>query len=357
MKIAAVCCERNEEDIIESYCRYYLNICDLIVIYDDGSTDDTRDVILKMVEEGLNIYLIESEQLGGLTVEVVSRLMSIQNRLARIAFTEYGADLVVPFDSDEFLTREEGGNPREVLEQLDPGKVYRCMQRGYVYQEDPEDNSRFLPAYFRFWRIASLEKYHKVIVSKEIYSGPDATIGNGSHSVDHFIDDQRTALPSEDVPQLRIAHYPLRSTAQTTYKNVTNWLDMLWNPERGSAHYHWKDVYDVVKRQGFLDPETVTYLSYRYLVRNSVVTDELIVTESPIDLSFCGDTLTLKYTHYEKALAMFLPRLLDYFEGAIARRLEVEGHMMTDAVLQQISAPQQSPPALNRAARRQNKRK
>ena len=52
---------KNEVDIIESFIRYNSKIVDEMIILDNGSTDDTVNVINNLINEGLSIALIHDE--------------------------------------------------------------------------------------------------------------------------------------------------------------------------------------------------------------------------------------------------------------------------------------------------------
>jgi len=54
-KIFVVLATKNESDIIESYCRYNLTFCDGMIIYERQSSDNTNEIIRKLIAEGLPI--------------------------------------------------------------------------------------------------------------------------------------------------------------------------------------------------------------------------------------------------------------------------------------------------------------
>ena len=58
MKIVSITTIKNEADIIESFVRYHQNIFDLMIILDNGSTDDTSYILNELINEGLPIKVI-----------------------------------------------------------------------------------------------------------------------------------------------------------------------------------------------------------------------------------------------------------------------------------------------------------
>lgn len=59
MKIVSITMIKNESDIIESFIRYNLNIFDEMLILDNGSTDDSVNIISKLQDENLPVILIK----------------------------------------------------------------------------------------------------------------------------------------------------------------------------------------------------------------------------------------------------------------------------------------------------------
>ena len=61
MKIVSITTIKNEADIIESFIRYHLNIVDLMIILDNGSTDDTLNILNQLEQESLPIVILNDE--------------------------------------------------------------------------------------------------------------------------------------------------------------------------------------------------------------------------------------------------------------------------------------------------------
>ena len=59
---------KNEIDIIESFICYHLNIVDGTTISDNGSSDNTLNIIKKLKDEGLPVHYIEDE------IEIMSKI-------------------------------------------------------------------------------------------------------------------------------------------------------------------------------------------------------------------------------------------------------------------------------------------
>ena len=115
MKIISITTIKNESDIIESFVRYHLNIMDLMIILDNGSTDDTLDILIQLKNEGLPIVVIIDE-------DKYFEPYIKYNYLLDVALNEYSADIICPLDCDEFIICDEG-NPRVVYLQKPMMKI------------------------------------------------------------------------------------------------------------------------------------------------------------------------------------------------------------------------------------------
>ena len=99
MKIACYALAYNEERILPHFIEHYKEFCDKIVIYDNMSTDDTKQLSLDL---GCDVVSWEAPG-GGLSDKAYIDIKSNCYKETREDF-----DWIIIADSDEFFTHREG---------------------------------------------------------------------------------------------------------------------------------------------------------------------------------------------------------------------------------------------------------
>jgi glycosyltransferase involved in cell wall biosynthesis len=94
-KIEIISCVKNEEEFIRSFIEYHSQIADKITIIDNGSTDNTLNIINKYFKNKIKLitYLNDFEHKGQICTNVMK---------------ESDCDLLIPLDADEFLVYDYG---------------------------------------------------------------------------------------------------------------------------------------------------------------------------------------------------------------------------------------------------------
>ena len=99
MKIACYALAYNEEQILPHFIDHYKKFCDKIVIYDNMSTDNTKELSLDL---GCEVIQWEAKG-GGLSDQ---SYLDIKSNCYKQDRKEY--DWVITVDSDEFITHKDG---------------------------------------------------------------------------------------------------------------------------------------------------------------------------------------------------------------------------------------------------------
>lgn len=277
MHITGFVLVKNEEDIIESFIRYNMSILDLLIIIDNGSVDNTLEIINNLLKEGLDIILERNSTLEFNQIKISNYY------LRKIASGNYGkTDLIIPLDSDEFIVSEhENDSPRTILEGLKDDCLYLYKWRNYIPSSTQETNS-FVPDEFKICRTRSVEKVEKTIIPTRIVSD-DFTLINGNH--DAF--DNGNPLTKKKVPKLRLAHYPIRSKKQFILKNTIGFFNRLCTPTYVMGRSkHIEDAYFEYMNNKQIDLNTLQKFAVNYCQNNVSIneTETIIFTKK-----YCGD--------------------------------------------------------------------
>jgi hypothetical protein len=318
-KIFTVAQVKNENDIIESFCRYNLTYCDGMLILDNGSIDNTVEIILKLIDEGLPITLVKKDTLK-------PSGMSYKTQIAHKAFDEFGADLVLPLDADEFLCHVDGINPRETLDSLDEEVEYHAAWRTYVYTQEPDITLGFMPNNFTYYRNPSMDepkKYvrrKKVIASKNLLINKLAEFGPGAHFLS-YPSEYKDSVNSKTCENLFVAHYPIRSKFQIIRKAASNWIHK-WcgyhSPSRGVLDALQLGIlFNELRESGEISADRMNTLSIEYaMTLDACENNEIRYTDresldklktelgqeltfaGKMNISFCSEQLNLSHTDY-----------------------------------------------------------
>ncbi|UXZ04105.1 glycosyltransferase family 2 protein [Moraxella nasicaprae] len=116
ISIAAMMRVRNERDNIGVVIEAVYKYVDVIILYDDCSTDDTVDIVKSYQQKGINIDLIEGQE-WLFNEALIHQIIVKRGR-------EIGATHFVQLDADEIFS--SALNPtvfRELMQQMQPGDV------------------------------------------------------------------------------------------------------------------------------------------------------------------------------------------------------------------------------------------
>ena len=322
-KIFIISRVRNEADIIESFCRYNLTYSDGMLIRDNGSSDNTKEIIQNLINEGLPIYWVD---------DVKGR-----DKFAKKAVDEYGADLIIPLDADEFLYHTDGINPRETLEALCEDVEYQLIWRTYIYEKEPDIKLGFMPNNFTRYRNSRFEQFQinrKVMASRHLIKNKQAVFVAGTHFLD-YPKEHHNSVKIEIIKKIFFAHFPIGSKTQITKKVILNWIYKWITPNRlpreNLDSRQMGKLYNHLRNQGEFTTTDMINHSIEYAVvvsqENNLSADDMKKIEEdldskltiidPMDVSFCSDKLKLRYTDYTENNRVFIRAALTEIDKAV----------------------------------------
>jgi hypothetical protein len=194
MTVVAVSMVKDEADIVAATVRHMIRQVDHVIVADNLSTDDTRDIL-----NHLKVEVLDDDDPG-------YRQSEKMTALARYAAKEHGAGWIVPFDADEWWYSPHG-RIADVLEAVAP-QWLACSATLYDHvptgQDKPADD---LVSTIR-WRRAHPGAMPKVACRWR----DDLVIEQGNHGA--WYSGGATVLPG----QLVVRHFPYRSAEQFVRK-------------------------------------------------------------------------------------------------------------------------------------------
>lgn len=218
-RIVAISMVKNEADVIESFVRHALLIADCLLVTDHDSTDGTGELLLQLQRDGLPLEVRSYAGAGHDQAEVMTGLMYR-------AIEEYGADIVIPLDADEFLVSLSGGSAyvRRILQGLSATGIYQCQWFRYELEAPDESQGDYLlsrPAR----RSLKQDFPSKAIVGRIPVQELRPSLMQGNHAL-RLPSHEGTfiVITAEELPDVHLAHFPFRSREQILSKKLCMWL-------------------------------------------------------------------------------------------------------------------------------------
>jgi hypothetical protein len=246
MKIAGISMIRNDADIVEPFVRHTLRLLDHLFVIVHCPQDGTGQILSALHAEGLPMTLVLDDEPAFLQGERLTWL-------ARQAYGAFGADYVFPLDADEFIVPAERSAVEAALRSIPANAVAaRIRLRTFVVtSEDPVDEPNPLRRIrFRPQREA---KVTKVVLAPSFAADQTLVIDHGNHGLLR-VGTTAGHLQLPSIPQLALAHYPVRSADQLMNKTIIGYLAHLAagrpSVEEKRLATHWRRCYEEMILEG-----------------------------------------------------------------------------------------------------------
>lgn len=133
---------KNEQDIIEPFVRHNLRFLNSLVVIDNGSVDNTKEILGQLAKEFGSLAVRHEDEFGHTQSERMTRLL-------RKAQLTYRPHYVIPLDADEFIGVADRSSFCTVIGQIPPGGYGLMPWRTYVLAPDTVNISEhWCPAKF-----------------------------------------------------------------------------------------------------------------------------------------------------------------------------------------------------------------
>lgn len=334
MKIIVVAMAKDEEVFIESSVRYWFTFADQIIIFNHQSTDGTTAILQDLAGEfdGRLVLFTPSFSVG------IERNQEVfTNAMVEAAFRQYGADLVIALDTDEYPYLPQGGSVRDFLCGLSQETCYKAYWMPFAPPEtDQLDPSVFAPLGFTRKKCVPMKDWEKTIITRECYEQYRPMLSAGNHT---FLGSGTDPLPPrEDLsPRLFYAHYSCRGKSHYLLKNLRGWLSIYsqstWQPGH-SLHYQLA-CEDILRANGNVAPEILDWyaLSTNGMTGESV--EEIQNCMETIDPGSLFPEIPIRYT--PKHIVNKDPIIL-IFESAMMITEQYRNSCMTKQTVAELQA-------------------
>lgn len=291
MKLVCISRVKNEIDIIEAFVRHHVAYFDKLIIVDDASSDGTCEVLRAMREEGLPLVVLRQRTVGYEQSRHMTRLM-------HMAVDQFGADWVVPLDADEFIEPKEGTTLAEWLGTREPSPV-AVRWNNFVWRPEFDASSEPNPVVRLRLRLPPRDDLNKVIIPAQLID-ERISLSQGNHHLER----NGESLPAQQVDDVQLCHFPIRSVPQFASKVVIGYLQY-------SAMPHWD------RNVGFQFEEPFRQLAggvgqlasrMESYSRSYSLNDDQVSSGEPVEaaLRYAGASLSLTPPRHDRLLGNIL---------------------------------------------------
>jgi len=267
---------KNEQDIIEAFVRHNIRLLDYLIVLDNGSIDDTGNILSKLAQEIGNLVVCQDKTFAYTQSESMTRLLQECQR-------RFSADYVVPLDADEFLEADDRASLLGILTQIPEGGFGLVPWRTFVLTPESVNAAMDdIPRSMRWRRRQELPAYRKAILRPNGRPATDVIIEQGNHAVRSK---SGSAIPGVMLCGLSLLHFPVRSRDQFVAKSVVGWMAYLAKDahavQRGEG-IHWRDNFVRIASGQSVDLPMLCEMSLLYAQNPRTVDwDSDVVREAP----------------------------------------------------------------------------
>ena len=277
--IIGVSVVRNESDIIEAMLRQNLFYLDRLIVIDNGSIDETPNIVSRLQAEGLSCELHADTRRNHQQHHILTEFI-------RETRKKYDAKRIIFLDADEFLC----GDRHVFTDEMNPSHgVLHIPWKTYV--PSPDDDPLALSVLSRIKHRREFESPQFSKVTLPCNLDGNIEVGRGSHSIRH--DGQKVV--GREAESVCIGHFPVRTPQQLLGKILLgSWNVRMRKHSMGEAN-HWMDLSREFQSHPDLDNERFYEIAAGYASdqKSALVLDpiEIQFDESLIEIRNLEDVL------------------------------------------------------------------
>jgi len=244
---------KNEADILEPFVRHHARLLDRLIVIDNGSSDASVAILEHLAGEGLPLTILTDDVIAYHQSEVMTYY-------SRAAFAQFGCDRLFLLDADEFI---RVGSRAELELRLDaiPPDIHGLIPWMTYAPSVTDDAGEPNPVVRITHRRADEPPIYKLVLSSTFVRQADAIIDQGNHDVVAPYAASEPAI----VPQLHLAHYPVRSVGQAQRKAAAGWnAYFALGGEAGAMGNQWRTLYEKLRLDPDWTADDITHIGATY---------------------------------------------------------------------------------------------
>ncbi|GLK71757.1 glycosyltransferase family 2 protein [Ancylobacter dichloromethanicus] len=219
MRIAGVSLVKDEADIIEAFVRHNLHFLDKLYVVDDGSSDNTAEILARLAAEFPTdgtpaVEIVRSGWTGSF------HQGQRTTQLMRHAREQERWDMIVPLDADELICTSDRASLERSLAAAPAGFALGvgCLN----YYAMPHDDASIEDPVSRITTAVESAQGHifKCIASAALTDEAEFAFDEGNHAL--LIG--KTRVPSVAIKDVRLAHFAVRSPDQIASKCLKHYV-------------------------------------------------------------------------------------------------------------------------------------
>ena len=272
-KLVGLSMVRNESDIIETFIRHNLTLLNELHVVDHNSSDNTREILTLLKQEGLPIHIYHYNELEYSQERILNQMMQ------HILNSDANIDYIFPLDADELIYCPSREILHYFLSLIPQGRVGMYTWRGYL-----PSSTEYDPDFICHFTDQRKEEIltPKVIIPRAIAETCILTIG--SH---YMIDSDGKEIKSTvfiepnnqqfyywfierfqaefiTTNDLWLGHYPIRSTIQQIKKVLEKSITMVME-KKGYRDSAWENqLRDLLTHNLDISLDELRLIAYNY---------------------------------------------------------------------------------------------